>query len=126
MKQQSRLKLRNYYVWESAWDSSKARADGFNRNLKEADSSRRSKAHHDCAGKPLEKANAQNHHQHGSDAQCCRSPIECLKIFCNGAHAVKKVAGDMLHSQAKEVADLGAGDQNGNSICKPDDHRSEV
>ncbi len=37
---------------------------------------------------------------------------------------MEEVAGDVLHAEAEEVADLSAGDENGDAICETDDDRA--
>ena len=37
-------------------------------------------------------------------------------------HAVKEIARDMLHAQREKIANLRAGDQDGNAVGKANDH----
>jgi len=41
-----------------------------------------------------------------------------------GFHAMKEVAGDMVHAQAEEVANLSAGDEDSDAVCETDDDRA--
>src|SRR5580704_15168858 len=66
----------------------------------------------------LEELHADNHYRQRSCTHNRRSPIQCVEILRDRSHAVKEIAGDMLHPQAKEISDLRAGDQNRNAVSE--------
>src|SRR5581483_10742699 len=41
-----------------------------------------------------------------------------------GLHAVEEITGDVIHPEAQEVANLRAGDKDGDSVGEANDHRT--
>ncbi len=47
-----------------------------------------------------------------------------MEVFGDRAHTMKEIAGDVLHPQAEEVAELSAGDEDGDAVGESDDNRA--
>src|SRR5262249_16388365 len=118
------VESRNRNVRQAAGDSAKARADSFYGQMETAYSTTTSKANGDCAGNLAGKFQAKNHDNQRYACQQSCLPVERGKRSAKCHHTAEKISGNRIETQAEEITDLRAGDENGNAVCESNDDRS--
>ena len=91
--------------------------------MEENDRGGRAEGDQDGARNLLGVLQAENHHRNGKNGNRGGRHGERVPRPGKRLHAVKEVAGNVIHLQAEEVADLRAGDENGDSVRETNDHR---
>src|SRR5712671_6242557 len=90
--------------------------------MKERDRRGGSKRNDDSARHALGVFQTQNHDSQGTDRNNCGLPGNRVRGVREGLHAVKKITWNMIHAQAEEVANLRAGDEDGDSVGEADNY----
>jgi len=98
------------------WDAAKTGSDCLHRNMEQHDRGGRAERHQNRARNFLCELQAEKHDRDGKNGHgSCRHR---KRVPCVGErhHAVKEIAGNVIHFQAEEITDLRAGDQDRNAV----------
>ena len=109
---------------QAAGNSAKARADGFHRQLQQESRDRRAQHGNDCSRNPVGEGATQQHRRYRGSREQCRGQRKRGSGIGEGFHPQPEFAGNFGQLQAKEIFDLGAGDQHRDAIGKTDHNRA--
>ena len=115
--------MRNGNSWQTAGDSPETRSDGFNGQMQKYNGRRSTKRDQDGARDFPRISQAENHHGNRKYGYGSCRHRERIPRPPKGHHAVKEIAGHVIHLQSKKIANLRAGNQNGDAIGEANDDR---
>src|SRR5712672_857483 len=90
--------------------------------MKERDRRGGSKRNDDRARYALGVFQTQNHDRQRSERNGCCLPRNCVRGVRECLHAMKKITWNMIHAQAEEIANLRAGDEDGDPVGEADNY----
>src|SRR5690349_23057663 len=102
------MKLGNDKSWKAFGNAAKPRPNSFHVDVEEHHRGGRTEGDQNGAWYFLGVLEAENHYRNGKNRNRGRRHGEGAPCKCKRLHAMKKITGDVLHLQAKEVADLRA------------------
>ncbi len=117
-------KRRQVKVRHAAWDSVEPRANGRDRQLECPYRDRAQYERHNGAGNAAGKQAAGEDYDDGASRQRGGFERNGVKVKRQRFHAQPEHAGNFLQLETEEVLDLGAGNEDGNSVRKADDDGS--
>ena len=88
-----------------------ARADRFDGQMQQNDGDGRAEGDDDRSRDALGKLETENHDGDGNDGESRRRHGDGVPCCAERFHAMEEVAGDMVHAQAKKIANLRAGNE---------------
>src|SRR5260370_36019675 len=106
----------NRQFWQAAWDSPETRSNRFYGQMQKDNRSSCAEGDQDGARDFLCISQTENHQGDRKDGYSGCRHRERIPRLSKGHHAVKEITGDVIHLQAKEVADLRAGDEDGDAV----------
>ena len=106
---------------KAARDRSELRADRLHRQLKGDDRDRAEDECHDRTGHARQPPRYHEHERQRADAQRQRRRMERVHRLDEQFHPREKLARWVTDAQAKEVFDLGGGNQQGDAVGEPQD-----
>ena len=121
--QQVKTKLRHLQLRQAGGNSAESRADRFHWKLENGDDRRPDEERHDVAGHFFHVSRKDNDECEGQHTETCFKRRESPEIPRENFHARQEFSGNFIDFEPKEILDLSAGDNYGNSICETDYHR---
>src|SRR6266704_3119387 len=106
---------------KAAGDAPEARSDRFDGNIQKRNGCGCTEGDKNRAGDFFRIFQAENHHGDGKDGYKRRRDRNGVPRLPERFHPVKKVTGDVIHFQTEEVADLRAGDEDGDTVGEAND-----
>ncbi len=109
---------------KAARDSSEARSNCFDRNAKQSYGEGRTEGDDNRSRNALGKFETENQDSDRNDSERSSRHGDGVPRRAEGFHAMEEVSRDTVHAQAKEVANLSAGDEDGDAVREADNHRT--
>src|SRR5215475_11585271 len=100
----------------STGNAAKSCAYSFHRKMRQGDGRGSSKANHDGSWNALRELEAKDHDRERNQRERRGLPVRGRKGTAQRGHAVEKIAGHLIHAQAKKIADLRASDQYSDAV----------
>ena len=108
--------------WKAAGNAVETRANRFDRHAQERHGDGSAEGDDNGSRNFPGELETENHNGDRKNGQRGRGHGDGVPCFAKGLHAMEEVAGNMVHAQAEEIADLSAGNENGDAVGETDDY----